>query len=115
MSDIHSDYQRIGAILQEAREHAGLTQSKIAQQLGRTKQNISQIENGQARTSLQMLIQYGELVDVDVLVIVATAQDEVGALMLQTARLIPNLSPDRLSTLKTLITVWESEVNTVIK
>tara|TARA_Y100001938_G_scaffold131695_1_gene189111 strand:+ start:555 stop:743 length:189 start_codon:yes stop_codon:yes gene_type:complete len=59
-----------------------------------------------------MLIQYGELVDVDVLVIVSTATDEIGGLMLQTARLIPNLSPERLSTLKTLISVWESEMDT---
>jgi transcriptional regulator with XRE-family HTH domain len=111
VSDIHTDYQRIGSVLSRARERAGLTQQDIAEKLGRSKANISQIENGKAKTSLQFLMDYGRAVNVDVLLLLAAPEDEIGQLAIKLGRLLPTLSDDRLNTIATLVQIWSRPDN----
>lgn len=56
-------YITIGQQLKARREAHGLTQTEVASRLGMTRSNVSQLEAGKIRTSLDILAAYAELVD----------------------------------------------------
>jgi DNA-binding XRE family transcriptional regulator len=53
---------RIGVLLRQAREAAGLTQEQVAQQLGTKKSAISRIENHAENVTLSTLKAYADAV-----------------------------------------------------
>ena len=53
---------RLGAMLQLAREDAGMTQEQVAQRLGTKKSAISRIENNAGNLRLSTLQRYAEAV-----------------------------------------------------
>lgn len=57
----YSDF-RIGVLLRQARETAGLTQEEVAQQLGTKKSAISRIENHAENVTLSTLKAYADAV-----------------------------------------------------
>jgi HTH-type transcriptional regulator / antitoxin HipB len=57
----YSDF-RIGVLLRQAREAAGLTQEQVAQQLGTKKSAISRIENHAENVTLSTLKAYADAV-----------------------------------------------------
>ena len=57
----YSDF-RIGVLLRQAREAAGLTQEQVAQQLGTKKSAISRIENHAENVTLSTLKAYAAAV-----------------------------------------------------
>lgn len=63
-ADFDSGYNdfRIGVLLRQARETAGLTQEQVAQQLGTKKSAISRIENHAENVTLSTLKAYADAV-----------------------------------------------------
>lgn len=57
----YSDF-RIGVLLRQAREAAGLTQEQVAEQLGTQKSAISRIENHAENVTLSTLKAYADAV-----------------------------------------------------
>ena len=57
----YSDF-RIGVLLRQARETAGLTQEEVAQQLGTKKSAISRIENHAENVTVSTLKAYADAV-----------------------------------------------------
>ncbi len=57
----YSDF-RIGVLLRQARESAGLTQEQVAHQLGTKKSAISRIENHAENVTLSTLKAYADAV-----------------------------------------------------
>lgn len=62
--DYESGYQdfKIGALLRQAREQAGLTQEEVAKELRTQKSSISRIENHAGDIRLSTLERYAEAV-----------------------------------------------------
>jgi DNA-binding XRE family transcriptional regulator len=59
---------KLGVLLRQAREAAGLTQEDIAQQIGTPKATISKIENHAEEVRLSLLRRYAEALGKDLYV-----------------------------------------------
>jgi transcriptional regulator with XRE-family HTH domain len=57
--------QKLGIMLKDAREKAGLTQLQVAEEMLLTKQRISEIEKGRARIPLSKIQRFCEVVGVE--------------------------------------------------
>ncbi len=58
-------YLRLRALLIEARERAGLTQSEVAQQLGRVQSFVSKYEQGERRLDVVDFLAVCECLTID--------------------------------------------------
>ncbi len=57
---VRDDYlARIGALIRDARQHSGLTQSELATELKTSQNAVSRIEKGQQNLTLDMLARIG--------------------------------------------------------
>jgi transcriptional regulator with XRE-family HTH domain len=83
-----------------------MQQQVAAERLGRTKSSLSKIESGTAKTSLQFLQEYGDLVGVPVVALVPTAEYPHHELAIRLAAL-ESISPEALRTLSALVSLWE--------
>jgi len=58
----------IGALLAAARKQAGMTQGQIGKQLGITQGRVSQIERRASKVAVAMVLQYANLVGLELVV-----------------------------------------------
>lgn len=72
-----SPYQHMLRILTQARRDAGITQSELAQRMGRRQTFVSKVEQGERRLDLIELIIWCRLLDTDVHHIVSSVELEV--------------------------------------
>lgn len=63
---------RIGAIIRDARQDSGLTQTQLATQLGTSQSAINRIEQGQQNLTLEMLARLGTALDSEILSVLPT-------------------------------------------
>jgi transcriptional regulator with XRE-family HTH domain len=61
----------IGLLLQKARESKGITQREIAEHTGFSKNHISDVERGLSKASVELLLGYCEILDLDANTILA--------------------------------------------
>ncbi|MGY5764709.1 UDP-N-acetylglucosamine 1-carboxyvinyltransferase [Brachybacterium sp. DNPG3] len=54
---------RIGALIRDARQHSGLTQTQLAEQLGTSQSAVNRMEKGQQNFTLDMLSRVGSALD----------------------------------------------------
>ena len=63
MSSVHTErYQRLLAMLVQARKDAGLTQAEVARRLGKPQSFVSKYENGERRIDVVEFLEISELV-----------------------------------------------------
>ena len=55
------EYQKLGALLAQAREKAGLTQVELAKRLGKPQSFVSAYESGQRRIDLLEFVRIAEV------------------------------------------------------
>ena len=55
----------IGLLLQKARESKGITQREISEHTGFSKNHISDVERGLSKASVELLLGYCEILDLD--------------------------------------------------
>lgn len=55
----------IGLLLQRAREEHGVTQREVAEHTGFSKNHISDVERGLSKASIELLLGYCEILNVD--------------------------------------------------
>lgn len=55
----------IGLLLQRAREEHGVTQREVAEYTGFSKNHISDVERGLSKASIELLLGYCEILNVD--------------------------------------------------
>lgn len=69
-ADFHEGYAdfKLGVLLRQAREAAGLSQEDIARQIGTEKSTISKIENHTDEVRLSLLRRYAEVLGKDLYV-----------------------------------------------
>ena len=56
---------KIGILLQRAREGKNITQKEIAEYTGYSKNHISAVERGVCKASIELLLGYCEIINVD--------------------------------------------------
>lgn len=56
---------KIGALLQKAREAKNVTQREVAEHIGLSKNHISAIERGICKASVEVMLGYCEMLDTD--------------------------------------------------
>ena len=56
---------KIGILLQRAREGKNITQKEIAEYTGYSKNHISAVEGGVCKASIELLLGYCEIINVD--------------------------------------------------
>lgn len=72
MSD---DYKaKIGALIQEARLHRGLTQAELAKELGTSQSAVNRIEKGGQNISLEMIARISEVLSSDIVTLNKTGK-----------------------------------------
>ncbi len=66
-STLHSaEYQHFRAMLTQARQASGLTQTQVAEQLGKPQSYVSKYENGERRLDVPEFIQLADVLGIDV-------------------------------------------------
>lgn len=108
MSTIYPLYERVAAALKAGRTARGYSQDYVAERLGRKRSAISMIENAKAQTSLSLLVAYGELVGVEVLLVVDDRTASVDRLAAQLLR-SRSITTERAEQLLALVRVWEAQ------
>ena len=56
---------KIGILLQRAREDKNVTQKEIAEHTGYSKNHISAVERGVCKTSVELLLGYCDVLDIE--------------------------------------------------
>lgn len=66
MASVYSDeYQRVIKALKKARKDKGITQTQLAEALGKPQSFIAKVENGERRLDVVEFVHLARLVDVD--------------------------------------------------
>lgn len=102
-------YETIGATLRELRVKCGLSQEVVAEKLGMTRANVSQIESGKIATRLETLIAFARLLGAELNVQILVGQSADQQLSDRVCALIPRLPPPARRSLEALVAIWEEE------
>lgn len=95
------------AELVRMRAEAGLSQARLAEQIGITQPRVTQIEAGDFEQIMQ-LVRWSEACGFSVAF--HPTADRLAALLARLGRILPLLTNDRLGVLETTVSDWESLV-----
>lgn len=99
----------LGKRLRQRREAPGLTQQAVADALGCTKQNVSQMEAGLTHPPLRQLARWAETLKMELRVLVWARGDPRADIHARLGVLLPSVPDEVVRPLVALLELWEAQ------
>lgn len=99
----------LGKRLRRRREAIGLSQQALADALGCSKGNVSQMERGMTRPPLEQLARWADALGMDLQVIVWERGNPRADVHARLGRLLPDIPDEVMRPLVALVDLWEAQ------